>query len=91
MADRSAKRRVHQALGSGGAISPYGTGKVREVESQNGESYYALIPKQIAELWGLNGSEDTVLGYHPPSNSLVVTPVDQPEDPAWASFDSLQP
>lgn len=82
MGTSQARRRALDAVGMGsdGGITPLGTAKVQE----KGGSKYALLPSNLVQAHQISAGEELALGYHAPTNTLLVTPAKDVEDDHWA-------
>ena len=78
----TAQRRVAQVLGSSESpISPQGTCSARA----GGDSVYGLIPVDVATSLSIDAGTEMVIGYHPPSNTVLLTPRHQVTSDHWGA------
>jgi hypothetical protein len=77
-----AQRQALQLLGGGDSpISPEGTCKAQAL----GDSLYVVFPADLLLQNNVEKGTQLVQGYHAPSNTLLVCPVDAVDDGHWAA------
>jgi hypothetical protein len=79
MSGTTAQRRAAQAIeNDDDTISPEGTCSAREA----GSSVYGLIPAEKAKAHGVEQGTELIVGYHPPTSTVLLTPAHLAPD--WA-------
>lgn len=81
MSQSGAQRRAIQAVAEGSAITPMGFRNAQE-----GDGYfYSAIPAPLPRSLGIEQGDELVYGYHAPSDTWMVSPVEAVDTDHWAS------
>ncbi len=82
MGTSQARRRALDAVGMGtdGGITPLGTAKAQE----KGGSLYAVVPSNLVQAHQISKGDELALGYHAPTNTLLVTAAKDVDEDHWA-------
>lgn len=83
MSAKTPQERAVQALYDGGEIMPLGRVKAQ----RQGGSVYAAIPATVVHSFGIKQSDEMVVGFHAPTNTIVMSPADVVGGDHWGAIE----